>query len=185
MVLAGSDFVLRAWCHGDETSLATHADNPLIFNNVRDVFPHPYTLEHARDWVTFNVNSKNQNGTNWVIDVNRQCVGAIGIVLQTDVHRSNAEIGYWLGEAHWGRGIVSEAVGLMTNYAFTHFGQIHRLFAGVFAYNTASMRVLAKNGFVLEATLKEACIKHGQLFDECLYALRRPDWEKQTAREKK
>lgn len=178
MVLNGSNFVLRAWRYGDEASLAKHANNPLIFRNVRDVFPHPYTLEHAREWVEFSVKSQNQNGTNLVIDVAGECVGAIGMILQTDIHRSNAEVGYWLGEEYWGRGIVTEALKLMTHYTFSNFAQVHRVFAKVFAYNTPSMRVLERNGFGLEAVLVEASIKHEQLVDEYIYALRRPDWQR-------
>lgn len=180
MELIGKGFKIRPWQYNDAQSLGENANNALIFNNVRDMFPHPYTFENAQEWIGFNVSTNNQNSTSFTIDVEGKAVGAIGVILQQDVYRTNAEIGYWLGEAYWGKGITTEAVKLMANYAFHHFSHLHRLYAGVFAHNQPSMRVLAKAGFRLEAIHREAVIKNGKILDEYLYALLRTDWERSS-----
>lgn len=165
------NFKLRPWQRGDEQSLAENANNPKIWNNVRDYFPSPYTLTDAYEWINFVQNEK----CNFAIEVNGRAVGGIGVIFQKDVARRNAEIGYWLGEAYWGRGIATAAVAEMVTYVFEHYPDIHRIYAGVFQYNTASMRVLEKVGFREEAILKEAVTKNNQLWDEHIFALRRTD----------
>jgi RimJ/RimL family protein N-acetyltransferase len=96
-------------------------------------------------------------------------VGGIGLNLKSDVHRKTAEVGYWLGEAFWGRGIAPAALRALTQYSLKNF-DLHRLEAGVFAWNHSSMRVLEKVGYVREATLRKACFKDGELIDLVLYA---------------
>ena len=101
-----------------------------------------------------------------------EAAGSIGFVVQPDVHRLSAEIGYWLGEAYWGRGIATEALRAVTAFAFEAHGLV-RLFAGVFAWNTASMRVLEKAGYVREGVLTQSAIKDGRVIDQVLYAITR------------
>lgn len=163
---------LRPFRSGDEYDLAGQANNPKIFANVRDVFPHPYMLEDALAWITY-CQDLPEPTTTLAITVNDRVVGAIGLVLQTDVYRVNAEIGYWLGEAYWGQGIATEAVRQMTAYAFDRFPHLHRLYAGVFAFNGSSRRVLEKAGYELEAIHRESVLKNGLLEDEYLYVIRR------------
>lgn len=162
-------FILRKWQKGDEASLTENANNPKIWTNVRDYFPSPYTLTDAYEWINFVQNEK----CHFAIEVGGKAVGGIGVIFQQDVARSNVEIGYWLGEAYWGKGIASAAVAQMVEYVFSTYPEIHRIFAGVFQYNTASMRVLEKAGFEQEAVLKEAVIKNNQLWDEHIFAIRR------------
>ena len=176
MILKGNKLTLRPYRYGDEESLSIAANNIKIYNNVRDLFPHPYTLTHAKEWVHFQISTDSQQGTSFAIDVEGKVAGSIAIVPQTDILRINAEIGYWLGEDYWGKGIISEAVGLMVGYTFANFAEINRIFAGVLAHNVASMRVLEKNGFQLEAILKEAAIKNDIIEDDYLYALLRKEF---------
>ncbi|MFN8348542.1 MAG: GNAT family protein [Spirosomataceae bacterium] len=159
-------FHLRPYRDGDETSLAKNADNYRIWRNVRDIFPHPYTLENARQWI--DICKSETKPTVFAIDIDGEVAGGIGIVLQKDIFRKNAEIGYWLGEPYWGKGIATEAVKEMTEYAFCHFN-IHRLYAGVFEYNPASMQVLKKAGFHFEAILRKSVYKEDSLWDEHIY----------------
>jgi [ribosomal protein S5]-alanine N-acetyltransferase len=159
--------LLRPWQRGDERSLVRHANNPKIWRNVRDRFPHPYTQADADWWIE---TASEQAATNFAIVVDGEAVGAIGLILKEDVYRRSAEIGYWLGEDYWGRGIVTEAVRAVTDYAFASF-DICRIYAGVFEWNAASMRVLEKAGYALEARLKKAITKDGQCADEFIYAL--------------
>lgn len=160
-----TDFSLRRWRDGDESSLLANADNRKIWINLRDAFPHPYTLDDARRWIQ----ASKDSSTNFAIDVEGCAVGDIGITLQSDLFRRNAEIGFWLGEAYWGRGIMTEAVADMVKYAFEQF-ELERIFASVLEYNVGSARVLEKNGFVCEARCRRALIKEGRLYDQLLYA---------------
>jgi len=163
--LEHSVFTLRQWREGDEHSLAAAANNRKIWINLRDAFPHPYTLNNAVLWIELSKEST----TNFAIDVDGKAVGDIGLTMQADLLRRSAEIGYWLGEEYWGRGIMTEAVRAMTDYAFTHF-DVNRIFAGILEYNLASTKVLEKNGYVFEARLKQALTKDGKTYDQLIYA---------------
>lgn len=163
-----SKSTLREWRSGDEESLVRHANNRRIWRNLRDGFPHPYTFEDAVRWIhTANAATPD---TNFAIVVDGSAVGAIGLLLKEDVFRRSAEIGYWLGEELWGRGIVTEAVTAMTDYAFARF-DLCRIYAGVFEWNLGSMRVLEKAGYELECRLHKSVTKDGQTIDELIYAV--------------
>lgn len=159
--------LLRPWSIGDETSLEHHAHNKKIWMNVRDHFPYPYLRSDAMRWVQHA--SHNLSETVFAIVVNNNAVGSIGLVPKDDVYRKSMEIGYWLGEEFWGHGIITEAVGAITQYAFERF-DIVRVYADVFAWNTASMRVLEKNGYECEARLKKAVFKDGKISDALIYS---------------
>lgn len=164
---------LRPLRKGDENSLARYANNRNVWRNLRDTFPHPYTLDDARDWLQ-RVSGRE---THYAIEVGGEAVGGISLRLQPDVARHSAEIGYWLGEAHWGRGIMTEAVREVTAYGFTRFDLI-RIYACVFEWNTASARVLKKAGYQFEGRRRKAVTKDGQVIDDLMYAILRDDWLK-------
>lgn len=135
---------------------------------LRDSFPFPYTTDDARNWVAC---SDIWAPTRYLaIDVDGEVVGGVGVEPGGDVFRRSAEIGYWLGHAHWGRGILSEALPAVIDYAFRRF-DIVRLWAGVFDGNAASARVLEKSGFALEARLQASVWKDGRIIDQLVYAL--------------
>lgn len=163
---------IRPWRHGDEASLARYANNRNIWRNLRDTFPHPYTLKDAEQWIR-SASAENPP-RNFAIIIEGEAAGGIGFVLKNDVYRNAAEIGYWLGEEFWGCGIITEAVHAMTEYAFANF-DICRIQAGVYEWNPASMRVLEKAGYALEARLRKSIIKDGEMIDELIYAIMRPD----------
>jgi ribosomal-protein-alanine N-acetyltransferase len=167
MELKFEKFTIRNWQTGDESSLVHHANNRKIWRNVRDRFPHPYTLEDAIWWIGF-ANAENPT-VNFAIEIEGVAVGGIGLILRDDVYRLSAEIGYWLGEEFWGRGIVSEALRALTEYAFANF-ELYRIYAEVFEWNPASMRVLEKAGYQYEGRLRKSVIKDGQIIDACIYA---------------
>lgn len=162
----------RPWKKGDEKSLVLHANNINIWNNVRDCFPHPYTMKDARDWVRKNETIK--PALNIAIVVDGNAVGGIGIQPGRDIHKRNAEIGYWIGEEYWGKGIVSKAVKWMVDYTFKNFNVV-RIYASTFNSNIASQKVLEKAGFTREAILKKALFKNNFLLDEYHYSLLKKD----------
>ncbi|HEV8111815.1 MAG TPA: GNAT family N-acetyltransferase [Planctomycetota bacterium] len=163
---------LRPWRRGDEEALAKHANNRNVWLNLRDLFPHPYTRADAKAWIRSNVGADPVQ--NFAIDVEGEAVGSVGIAPQTDVARRSAEIGYWLAEPFWGRGIMTEAVRAATEHGFRAFDVV-RMHAAVFASNPSSMRVLEKCGYAREGWLRQSVWKDGQLLDSALYAKLRGD----------
>lgn len=161
-------FTLRHFKNGDQESLVENANNVKFFNNLKDTFPHPYTHADAEWWVNAN-RQTGQSTTGFAIDVNGDVIGVIGIIIGYDIQRVTAEIGYWLGENYWGKGIAVEALKQMTDYAFLNFPELVRLWAAVFEYNKASMRVLEKAGYELEGIRKKGAIKNGRVIDEYVY----------------
>ncbi len=164
---------LTEWRESYADALAEQANNPKIAQYLRDSFPSPYTKEDAIAWIQFN-QSKTEPAKNLAIIVNGLCVGAIGLLPNTDIHRCNIELGYWIGEAYWGQGIVTEAVQHMIIYTFEHF-EVSRIYAGVFKGNMGSQNVLKKAGFTLESTIPKGVIKNGVLLDEHIYSVLRPE----------
>jgi [ribosomal protein S5]-alanine N-acetyltransferase len=161
---------IRPFQSGDRESLVRHANNWRVARNMRDLFPHPYTLVEADAWLT--VALQQNPVTKFAIAVDGEAVGGIGLTLQDDVYRRSAEIGYWLGESFWGRGIVTAAVRTVTRFAFDTF-DLTRIFANVFAWNPASGRVLEKAGYLREGVLRQSVFKEGQMIDAFLYAITR------------
>jgi RimJ/RimL family protein N-acetyltransferase len=162
---------LRPFRRDDEPSLVRHANNRNVSRNLRDRFPFPYTAADAREWTTRV--SAQAPVASFAIVVDGEVVGGIGVEPGADVFRRSAEIGYWLGEPFWGRGIATEALRAVTEYAFRTF-DICRLEAGVFDWNPASARVLEKAGYTLEGRARLAVTKDGRTGDRLLYALVRP-----------
>lgn len=164
---------IRPYRKEDEVDLVAQANNPRIAQTLRDSFPSPYTLQDARRWITFCLH-ENSEHFNWAITLHDRVIGGIGAaVCGQDIYRFNAEVGYWLGEDYWGRGIVVDALDQMTNWIFANTPVI-RLYAGVFSFNTASMRVLVKAGYHLEAIHKQAIFKKNQFWDEHYFVKIKP-----------
>lgn len=166
------DFTLRKWEITDAQSLAAYANNFKIALNLRDAFPHPYTLCNAQSFIESCIASDESCKCLRAIDVDGQAVGSIGIFKKDDVYRLSAELGYWLGEPFWGRGIITAAVVRMCQDIFSRW-DIVRIFAEPFAQNAGSRRVLEKAGFKLEGILEKSVCKKGVLQDSCIYALLR------------
>ena len=158
---------VRSWRTSDAESLLRHANNRNIWLNLRDAFPHPYTKHDARAYIR-SVRERTPE-TTFAIAVDDEAVGSVGFVLRTDVERVSAEIGYWLAEPFWGRGIATEALAALTQYAIVAHG-LTRIYALPFAWNLASCRVLEKAGYVLEARLRRSAIKDGEITDQMQYA---------------
>jgi RimJ/RimL family protein N-acetyltransferase len=167
--------VLRPWVISDASKLALIADNKKIAGNLRDIFPFPYTLKDARDWLNI-ILPENNPPRFFAITIDKKLVGSIGIVSKTDIYKKNFEIGFYLSENYWGKGIATKAIKAATSYAFRDF-DIVRIYAEAFSDNTGSRRALEKAGFKLEATLKKSIIKNGIVKDSCIYSVLREDFK--------
>ena len=159
---------LRTWRAADAASLAVNADDIMLWNNVRDFFPHPYTLGDAREFIA--VAAGKSCPVDFAVVVGGRAVGGVGFVPGTDVERFGAEIGYWPGSRYRGRGIMTAAVGRAVEWMFANT-PIIRIFAAVYATNPASQRVLAKAGFRHVGTFRRAFFKNGAFVDGCCYEL--------------
>ena len=172
--------MVRRWRLGDVASLVRHANNINIARHLRDRFPQPYTIDDAKGFVAY-ASDETITATNLAIEVGGEAAGAVGFIVGTDVERFSAEVGYWLGEPYWGRGIATEALSLVTAYAFDRLNLL-RMFAVPFADNPASARVLEKAGYEREAHLRASAVKYGQPRDQLLYARINREWRGVTAR---
>ena len=159
--------VLRSLTPADATALAAIANDASIVAFVRDVFPHPYTLSHAQEFIQ--ITAKDTHLQSWGIFANNSLTGVISLTLQHDIYRHSAEIGFWLGSAFRKRGIMTEAIALVCQYAFSQI-PIVRIFAHVFAHNEGSKNALLKNGFEIEGIRKKGSIKNEVLIDDLLMA---------------
>jgi [ribosomal protein S5]-alanine N-acetyltransferase len=164
------DFHLRPWSIEDLESLVRFANNFNIAKNLMDVFPHPYSIENGKAFIE--MASKNSPPNILAIEVKGEAAGAIGLHPQADIYRKNAELGYWLAEPYWGKGIITKAIVQMVDYGFSNW-DIDRIYARPFSHNLGSQRALEKAGFVLEARLEKTIFKNGDYFDELIYGIRR------------
>jgi [ribosomal protein S5]-alanine N-acetyltransferase len=158
---------VRSWRASDLDSLVKYANNERIWLNLRDRFPHPYTTCAGRAFIRAAMGSDPE--TQLAIAVEGKAVGGIGFAPQSDVERVSAEIGFWLGEPFWGRGITTDALVAVTRYAM-ETQHLTRIFALPFASNLASCRVLERAGYHLEGRLSRSAIKSGVIVDQLQYA---------------
>ena len=167
MELVDGEVRLRPLRYSDRERIAKLANNIKLWNNLRDMLPHPYTLEDADKFL--DMVKKQSTLLTFAIEYKYEFVGVIGMVPGVDVYRKGSEIGYWVGEPFWGKGIASRALKLATDYGFEVL-QFERLHAGVFEGNIGSMRVLEKCGYQLECIAKNSVFKNNKLLDEYKYA---------------
>ncbi|MDB5210811.1 MAG: family N-acetyltransferase [Sediminibacterium sp.] len=158
--------VLRPWQKQDAQELAAVANNRNVWNNVRDALPNPYTVMDALQWISF-VNNQNPV-LNFAVVSNGKVVGSIGCTPKEDISRKTIEVGYFVGEPYWGKGIATEAVKQLLEFIVMRLDTA-RIEAHVFASNKASMTVLRKNGFYLEGIHRKAAFKNNELIDDHIW----------------
>ena len=160
-------YIIRDWQMDDVASIVKYANNRKIWQNLRDGFPNPYSTHDAELFVT-QVNEANPR-TAFAIASEFEAIGSIGLMLGKDVHRFTAEMGYWLAEPFWGKGIMTQAVRFLTAWAFRSL-KLHRISAEPYSTNLASHRVLEKAEFSCEGVLRSSVFKDGKVLDQFLYS---------------
>lgn len=172
MELSDGIITLREFREEDAAIITPIANNAKIASNLRDGFPHPYTIEDARKFI---VNALKQNPPGlFAIEFEGHYIGNIGLTIGEDVYRKSAEIGYFIGESYWGIGLTTRAVSIITDYGFSILNLI-RIDTGIYDHNKASMRVLEKCGYHKEAIFEKAIFKNGKIIDEHRYAKINPN----------
>jgi len=162
------EWCIRSFAATDAESIVKYANNRHISINLRDRFPYPYTRANADAFLDAAYAQKPES--DFAIAARDEVIGGIGFHRQTDVYRLSAEIGYWLGEPYWGRGIATRAVQALTQWVFATTPVV-RLFAHVFEWNPASARVLEKAGYSLEGRMRRSVVKNSQIIDQLVYAI--------------
>ena len=163
----GDGLRIRPWRRDDLDALLRHANNPKIAGNLRDQFPHPYTRRDGIDYL--NYLRAMDVPMSLAVEYEIEAIGGIGFKLGVDIARLSVEMGYWLAEPYWGRGLTTRAVIAAADWAFGNYGVV-RIFAITFSHNVASMRVLEKAGFEREGLLRRSAIKNGLVLDQVMYS---------------
>jgi [ribosomal protein S5]-alanine N-acetyltransferase len=170
--------VLRPWELSDAAELALIADNKKIADNLRDDLPSPYSIKDAYDWLNL-IMRENNPPRFFAVTIDKQVVGNLGIVTKTNIYRKNVEIGFFISEKFWGKGIATKAIRASVSYTFETF-DIVRIYAEVFSDNMASRRALEKAGLKLEATIHQNIIKNGIIKDSCIYSVLREEFNSKS-----
>lgn len=168
MKISFEDYCIRSYEYSDEDALVKYANNSNVSKLLRDQFPFPYTRTDAKIWLIHACNQEIE--TNFAIANNTELIGAIGINFQEDVNRFSTEIGYWIAEPFWNKGIATLALQVFTRFVFENY-KVNRIFANVFESNDTSEKVLLKVGYKKEATLRKAVFKEGKFLDQYIYAI--------------
>lgn len=161
---------IRKWKLSDAGDLAAALSNKKVQDNLRDGLPYPYTEQDGADFIAAMLAADEKDTFAFAITVDDKAIGSIGVFRQENIHRQTAEMGYYIAEEYWGRGIMTEVVRQTCAYVFAR-SDIIRIYAEPFAYNTASCRVLEKAGFQYEGTLRSNAVKNGRVTDMKMYAL--------------
>ena len=164
------NYILRKWRLSDAADLAAALNNEKVLNNLRDGLPYPYTEQDASDYISAMLCADETSTFAYAITRNDRAIGSIGAFRQSNIHRQTAELGYYLAEEYWGRGIMTEAIRQLCAIIFDTT-DILRIYAEPFAYNTGSRRALEKAGFHYEGTMKNNAVKNGKILDMALYSL--------------
>lgn len=165
------DKIIRKWRLEDAKDLAGMLSNKKIQDNLRDGLPYPYTEKDAQAFIQDMLAADSTKTFAFaIIDDENKAIGSIGAFRCENIHRQTAEMGYYLAEEYWGKGIATEAVKQLADHVFNQT-DIMRIFAEPFSTNRGSCRVLEKSGFQFEGTLRKNAVKNGEIKDMQMYAL--------------
>ncbi len=161
---------IRKWKLSDASALAVAVSNKKILDNLRDELPYPYTEQDGENYISEMLSANEDETFAFAITAENKVIGSIGVFRQENIHRRTAELGYYISEEYWGKGIMTEAVKQICEYVFSK-SDIIRIYAEPFAYNIASCRVLEKAGFQYEGTLRNNAVKNGKVIDMKMYSI--------------
>lgn len=161
---------IRKWELLDAADLAAALSNKKVQDNLRDGLPYPYTAQDGTNYITDMLSADENEAFAFAVTIDDKVIGSIGVFRQSNIHRLTAELGYYIAEEFWGRGIMTKAVKQICEYVFGN-SDIIRIYAEPFACNKASCRVLEKAGFQYEGTLRNNAIKNGKVMDMKMYSL--------------
>lgn len=170
---------IRKWNLNDAKELAEAISNKKVQDNLRDGLPYPYTEQDGREFIREMLAADENTTFAFAIIYDSKVVGSIGVFRQSNIHYRTAELGYYIAEEYWGKGIMTDAVKQICSYVFSN-SDIIRIYAEPFSHNIGSCRVLEKAGFTFEGTLRRNAVKNGKVIDMKMYALTDERIEKQA-----
>ena len=165
---------IRKWKLTDAKDIAVALSNKKIQDNLRDGLPYPYSEQDGIDFISSMLSANEDETFAFAITLDDKVIGSIGVFRQQNIHRQTAEMGYYIAEEYWGKGIMTDAVKQICEYVFKN-SDILRIYAEPFAYNAGSCRVLEKAGFQYEGTLRNNAVKNGKVLDMKMYSLLREE----------
>ena len=165
---------IRKWKLTDAKNIAVALSNKKIQDNLRDGLPYPYTEQDGIDFISSMLSANEDETFAFAITLDDKAIGSIAVFRQQNIHRQTAEMGYYIAEEYWGKGIMTDAVKQICEYVFKN-SDILRIYAEPFAYNAGSCRVLEKAGFQYEGTLRNNAVKNGKVIDMKMYSLLREE----------
>ena len=165
---------IRKWKLTDAKDIAVALSNKKIQDNLRDGLPYPYSEKDGIDFISSMISANEDETFAFAITLDDKVIGSIGVFRQQNIHRQTAEMGYYIAEEYWGKGIMTDAVKQICEYVFKN-SDILRIYAEPFAYNIGSCRVLEKAGFQYEGTLRNNAVKNGKVIDMKMYSLLREE----------
>ena len=166
--------IIRKWKLTDAKDIAVALSNKKIQDNLRDGLPYPYSEQDGIDFISSMLSANEDETFAFAITLDDKAIGSTGVFRQQNIHRQTAEMGYYIAEEYWGKGIMTDAVKQICEYVFKN-SDILRIYAEPFAYNTGSCRVLEKAGFQYEGTLRNNAVKNGKVIDMKMYSLLREE----------
>lgn len=162
--------IIRTWRAEDAADLAAALNNKNILDNLRDGIPYPYTETDAKTFIDAKLREDRSSAFSFAIVVDDRVAGSIGVFRKANIHSRTAEMGYYVTQALWGKGIATSAVKQTCSHVFENT-DILRIYAEPFSRNIASCRVLEKSGFLCEGTLRMNAVKNGEILDMKMYAI--------------
>lgn len=169
---SGMTCMIRKWNLNDAKELSEAISNKKVQDNLRDGLPYPYTEQDGEVYIREMLSADQDTTFAFAITYNDKVIGSIGVFRQSNIHYRTAELGYYIAEEYWGKGIMTDAVKQICSYVFSN-SDILRIYAEPFSHNVASCRVLEKAGFVFEGTLHRNAVKNGEVIDMKMYAITR------------
>lgn len=160
---------IREWKLEDAEDLAAVISDKDVQDNLRDGIPYPYTREDAEEFISAMLSADRNKVFAFAITADEKVAGSIAVFRQENIHSRTGELGYYLAQDYWGKGLMPEAVKQICDYVFCNTDMI-RIFAEPFAQNIRSCRVLEKAGFQYEGTLRCNAVKNGLVMDMKMYA---------------
>ena len=173
--LTGQRCKLRPLRQSDAPSLQRHADDPAVAENLFDGFPQPYTLDRARAWCGPQHLEPAFAHVLGVVVERDEVAGCISVTPQQGLWACSAVVGYWLGQAYWRQGVMSEALALITAWAWPALPQVTRLWMPIYARNLGSQGVARNAGYTREGFMRLAILKSGRAIDAVNFGCTRPD----------
>jgi RimJ/RimL family protein N-acetyltransferase len=168
----GEKIRIRKLKLSDADDVFRNINNKAVVRWMSVTVPYPYLQKDAIKFIRKSqrgINSKKYYNFGIVLKRTGKVIGGIGLE-KIDLKNKRAEIGFWIAQKHWGKGLVKEAIEIVSKFGFKQLG-FHKIYSVVFEENIASQKVLEKFGFKVEGKLVEEFYRYEKWQNIILYGL--------------